>query len=235
MSLPEHQEEQIVVGMFDRGLLGFPRDGITLKSGRKSPYYYNARHSLSFDKSLDQNGIMSVEKQREFRRALIVGCSAMFLSISTPIDHVFGKAQSATAPSAVSAYEAGISYIWERVDEPHKIYGNHQKIEGNYEQGDSVLIADDVTTDGMSKAEGSKVLTAVGLNPVSITLQFDREEGGVQILENEYGFEVNAVTSLSKSVRFLLENHRINNAVVETLQKYHNELRADGTASTFGI
>ena len=33
MPLPEHQEEHIALGMFDRGLLGFPEGGITLKSG----------------------------------------------------------------------------------------------------------------------------------------------------------------------------------------------------------
>ncbi len=235
MALPEHQEEQIAVGMFDRGLLGFPEGGIKLKSGRQSPYYYNMRGSLSFSKQLDRTGQMSLEQQGYFRRALAAGYAAKFFEIKHPIDHVFGKAQAATAPAAVAAYEAGLSYLWERVDEPHKTYGYHQKIEGDYEADDAVLMADDVATDGKSKVEGSQVLTAVGLKPVAITLQFDREEGGVQTLENDYGFEVNSVTTLTKAARFLLDNGRINNAAIDALQSYHAELKASGQPTTFSF
>ncbi len=235
MALSEHQEEQIAVGMFDRGLLGFPEDGITLKSGRQSPYYYNMRGSLSFSRELDQSGQMSFEQQSDFRRALAAGYAAKFFEIKYPIDHVFGKAQAATAPAAVAAYEAGMSYIWERVDEPHKTYGHHQKIEGDYEANDTVLMADDVATDGKSKVEGSQVLTAVGLNPVAITLQFDREEGGIQTLENDYGFEVNSITTLSKAARFLLDNGRIDNGAIDALHEYHEGILADGKASSFNL
>lgn len=235
MALPEMQEEKIVLGMFDRGLLGFPEGGIKLKSGRQSPYYYNMRGSLSFNKRLDKSGQMTMAKQQEFRKELAIGYAAMFFEVKHSIDHIFGKAQAATAPAAVGAYQAGISYLWERVDEPHKTYGHHQKIEGDYEAGDNVLIADDVATDGKSKVEGSKVLTDIGLNPVAITLQFDRQEGGVQTLEDEYGFEVNSITTLSKAAGFLLNNDRIGESDITTLQLYHDELKADGKVSTFSL
>lgn len=235
MALAEHQEEKIVVGMFDRGLLGFPHGGITLKSGRQSPYYYNMRGSLSFSRELDRSGQMPMKSQRDFRRELAAGYATKFFDIERPIDHIFGKAQAATAPAAVGAYEAGMSYLWERIDEPNKTYGYHQKIEGDYESGDTVLLADDVATDGMSKVEGSQVLIAVGLEPVAITLQFDRQEGGVQTLENDYGFEVNAITTLSKAAGFLLENSRIDNKVIDALNIYHEGLRADGRVSTFEL
>ncbi len=233
MALPEQLEEQIVVGMYDRGLLGFPEGGITLKSGRQSPYYYNMRGSLSFSKARDRSGQMTLEKQLDFRRGLAAGYTAKFFEIKHPVDHVFGKAQAATAPAAVAAYVAGLSYLWERVDEPHKTYGYHQKIEGDYEEDDTVLLADDVATDGKSKVEGAQVLVAVGLRPVAITLQFDREEGGVQTLENDHGFEVNSITRLSNAARFLLANGRIDNSAIDALQTYHEELRTAGIASTF--
>ena len=235
MALLEHQEEDIAVGMFDRGLLGFPDGGITLKSGRQSPYYYDMRGSLSFSKELNRSGQMSIERQRDFRRELVAGYVAKFFEIKYPIDHVFGIAQAATAPVAVAAYEAGMSYLWERIDEPYKTYGYHQKIDGDYEEGDTILMADDVVTDGKSKVEGLLVLTAVGLKSVAITLQFDRQEGGVQTLEEDYGFEVNAITSLSKAACFLLDNGRINNRAIDALQTYHEELRADGKVSTFQL
>jgi uridine monophosphate synthetase len=233
--LSEHLEEQIVVGMFDRGLLGFPPGGIELKSGRISPYYYNMRGSLSFNKQLDTSGQMTIEQQSDFRRALAAGYAARFFEIKHPIDHIFGKAQAATAPAAVAAYEAGMSYIWERVDEPHKTYGHHQKIEGDAHPGDTVLMADDVTTDGKSKLEGAEVLTAAGLLPLAITLQFDREEGGAQFLQGQHGYEVNAITTLSNAARFLLDNGRIGNQAIDALHTYHEGLASEGLTTTFSL
>ncbi|MDB5185519.1 MAG: hypothetical protein JWL85_42, partial [Candidatus Saccharibacteria bacterium] len=113
MALPEHLEEKIVVGMFDRGLLGFPEGGITLKSQRQSPYYYNDRPSLSFSKALDRSGEMTMLRQRDFRRALASGFAQKFTELSYEPDHVFGRAQAATAPAAVGAFLADISYLWE--------------------------------------------------------------------------------------------------------------------------
>lgn len=234
MALAERLEEKIVVGMFDRGLLGFPEGGITLKSGRQSPYYYNDRPCLSFSKELDRSGKMSLKRQNNFRRALALGFAIKFMDLNSDIDHIFGKAQAATAPAAVGAYEAGISYLWERVNEPHKRYGNHQKIEGTYEAGEKVGLGDDVVTDGKSKVEGAQVLRDVGLVPVSVTIKFDREEGGMQVLEG-YGFEANAITGLTRAVTILRENDRIGNQEIESLQAYHEDLKAGGLLTTFDM
>lgn len=220
--------------MFDRGLLGFPQDGITLKSGRLSPYYYNDRPSLSFSSELDRNGQMSLAEQRDFRKALAVGYAAKLLGLSVHVDHVFGKAQAATAPAAVGAYEAGLSYLWERVEEPDKSYGIKQKIEGSYEPGEQVALADDVVTDGKSKDEAAQVLREVGLEPVAVTIKFDREEGGMQALD-QYGFEANAVTGLTRAVPILRQNGRIGQREVENLIAYHEALKADGGLSTFQL
>jgi orotate phosphoribosyltransferase len=234
MVLAEHLEEQIVVGMFDRKLLGFPEGGITLKSGRHSPYYYNDRPNLSFSRRLDRSGEMTIAQQADFRRALAVGFATRFLELGVHIDHVFGKAQAATAPAAIGAYEAGLSYLWERVDEPGKQYGAHQKIEGDYEKGEAVGLGDDVVTDGKSKVEGAQVLRNVGLVPVSVTIKFDREEGGIQALEG-YGFEANAVTGLTAAVRYLVANGRISTAETDALQAYHQGLKDEGLVSTFQL
>lgn len=233
MALSERLEEQIVVGMYDRGLLGFPEGGITLKSGRQSPYYYNDRPSLSFSSELDRSGQMSLARQAEFRKALAQGYGHKFLELQVAIDHVFGKAQAATAPAAIGAYEAGISYLWERVEEPGKTYGAHQKIEGTYEPGQKVGMGDDVVTTAKAKLEGAQVLREAGLDPVSVTIKFDREEGGVEALR-EYGFEVNSVTGLTRAVAFLVGNKRIGNQELDQLLVYHDGLKADGLISTYG-
>lgn len=232
MAITEQLEEQIVVGMFDRGLLIFPDIETALKSDRDSPYYYNDRPSLSFSSELDRTGVMTIARQKEFREALVRGFAISFLDLKSPIDHVFGKAQSATSPAAVGAYEAGLSYLWERVDEPEKTYGAHRKIEGTYEPDEYVGIGDDVVTDGKSKKEAAKTLRNVGLVPVSVTIKFDREEGGMEALQS-YGFEANTVTGLTNAVKYLVENSRIGNREVDALHVYHQGLIDEGLVSTF--
>ncbi len=89
-------------------------------------------------------------------------------------------------------------------------------------------------TDGRSKVEGAQILRDVGLNPVSGTIKFDRQEGGMESLE-AFGFEANAVTGLSKAARFLLDNKRIGNQEIDALHAYHDSLRADGVVTTFNL
>lgn len=235
MALPEELEEQIVVGMFDRGLLGFPEGGRELKSGRTSPYYYNNRFSLSFSKKLHREEKMSIDQQREFRAALYTGFAHKLEDLVHSVDHIFGKAQAGTSAIAVGAFLAGLSYVWERVDEPGKTYGAHQKVEGSIEPGETVGLGDDVITDGGSKVKGIEVLKGVDLVPLTVTTQFDREEGGATTLREKYGFEVNALTGLSRAALFLRENTRIGDQEIDSLRMYHEGLRADNIASTFNI
>src|SRR5688572_28383550 len=108
-------EEKMLVGMFDRGILVFPEGGLRHKSGRISPYYHNMRGMLSFDHSLDASGQMSLARQQEFIKESMLGFATRFDETKTPFKHVFGKAQAGTAPIAVAAFVAGKSYIWERV------------------------------------------------------------------------------------------------------------------------
>jgi len=229
----ESLEEEVVVGMFDRGLLGFSEAVTPLKTGRQSPYYYNMRPSLSISARLAREGGMTRQQQLLFRKLLTMAFADKFGEIMQPIDHVFGKAQAGTSPVAVGAYEAGLSYLWERVNEPNKSYGKHEAIEGDYEAGELILIGDDVTSGGGSIIKAIQVLQAVKLQPVAVTLEFNREEGGVQRLENEYGLELNSITTLTNAIGILATHDRIGAKEIQAVKAYHDALRADGLVSTY--
>ncbi len=228
--------EKYVIGMYDRGILGFPEGGIRLKSGRISPYYHNQRNILSHKKSLATEGVMSIADQHDQIRNTALGYAERFNEIEKPFDHVFGKAQSATASLAVAAFVAGRSYLWERIpEEAKKGYGAHQEyVQGDYEYGDSVHLGDDNTTDGTSKIEGAGILYKAGLQPVSLTVAFDREEGARERLE-ALGFEMNAIVGLSLAVPILREHKRIGNEHVEAVVAYHETLQAAGIATSFQL
>ncbi len=228
-------EEAYIVGMHDRGVLAFPEGGLRLKSGRISPYYHNQRRVLSHNRNLALSGVMSIARQVQFQKNLAEGYAQRFTEIKRPFRHVFGKAQAATAPLGVAAFVAEMSYLWERVPEPGKErYGMHAMIEGDYEYGDFVHLGDDNTTDGQSKIDGAGVLYRAGLQPVSLTVAFDREEGARERLE-QLGFEMNAVTSLSKAIPVLRDSGRIGNQQVEAVQAYHEDLKNSGITTTFQL
>lgn len=230
----EFNEERYVIDMFDRGVFGInPDKPIKLKSGRMSPHYHNQRPTLSINRRLDANGTMSVERQQDLVRNTAAGYALAFDGVRRPFHHVFGKAQAATAIMAVAAAQAGLSYLWERVPED-KDYGKKQPVEGDFEYGDFVHLADDNTTDGKSKIEGAAILFKVGLQPVSITVGFDREEGAQTTLES-MGYEMNAVTGLSSAVAILRDNGKIGSREVEAVVAYHEGLVADGITSTFQL
>lgn len=226
-------EERMVVGMHDRGVLVFPEGGLKLKSGRISPYYHNMRGMLSLNRRLDASGVMSFDKQREFIQESAVGYAIRFGEIKAPFAHVFGKAQAGTAPLAVASFVAGQSYLWERVPE-EKDYGIKKAVEGDYEYGDLVHLGDDNVTDGQSKIDGAAVLYQEGLQPVSLTVMFDREEGAQEKL-NSLGFEMNAVTTLSRVLPILRANRKITEAHVYSVAEYHESLKAAGVTSTFDL
>lgn len=226
-------EEKVGVGMYDRGVLVFPEGGIRLKSGRISPYYHNMRGMLSHDRSLDVSGVMSFDRQREFIRESMLGYATRFDEIKTPFAHVFGKAQAGTSPIAVASFVSGRSYLWERVPEK-KDYGIKKAVEGNYEYGDFVHLGDDNVTDGQSKIDGAAVLYEAGLQPVSITVMFDREEGAEKRLIS-LGFEMNAVTCLSRVVPILLANRRISEAHAHAVHEYHEGLKVSDITSTYKL
>lgn len=225
--------EKMVIGMFDRGVLVFPEGGLKLKSGRISPYYHNMRGMLSYNYALDASGELSIASQREFIVESMKGYATRFNEIKRPFKHVFGKAQAGTSPIAVAAFVAGKSYLWERVPED-KDYGIKKSVEGDYAYGDLVHLGDDNVTDGQSKIDGAGVLYKAGLQPASLTVMFDREEGAQERLTS-LGYEMNAVTSLGRVVPILRDSGRIDNSHVEALAKYHEDLQEAGITSTYQL
>jgi orotate phosphoribosyltransferase len=109
--LPEHKEEELAVGLYQRRLITFPEGGVKLASGRISPYFVNLRPCLSFDEELDRSGQMPVDQQAQLRSTIAKEWGAVMGSIGGYY-HVLGKAQGATAVGALAAYEANASYLW---------------------------------------------------------------------------------------------------------------------------
>jgi uridine monophosphate synthetase len=217
------REEELVLALHDREIIKFGE--FTLKSGRKSPIYYNQRPLLSRLESKDQSS-----HSRDINLAVMGYVDRIFQFGDEDYEHLYGIPQAATALGALVASRTADSYLWGRVGK--KDYGKHEVIEGFYEEGDKVLQIDDVITNADSKLESAASLKEAGLDTVGFVVMFDREEGGRQVVE-EAGYSFSSVTTISRTVSILKEHMRVGWLELELLDAYHEGLKAEGINSTY--
>ncbi|MBI5226802.1 orotate phosphoribosyltransferase [Candidatus Micrarchaeota archaeon] len=202
-------QEQLVQFLVKQGVLQFGE--FKLKSGRLSPYYYNARN-LSNGFALSQ--ISSVYAQKIVDEKL-------------DPDVLFGPAYagiplaSATALQLQEKHGMNVRFAYDRKEV--KEYGdkNTAVIVGTIKEFDRVLIIDDIITTGATKLETKVKIDAVAkVNNAGILVAFDRkekDENGVVASQalKEQGLPVHSVLD-APSVFDYLHNKDIDGKVYVT-------------------
>ena len=175
----------------------------TLKSGRVSPYFFNAG---SFD---DGQSL-----------AVLGGCYAAAIRRSgIAFDMLFGPAYkgiplaSVTAAALHSQERVNVPFAFNRKEA--KAHGEGGMIVGRALAG-RVLIVDDVITAGTAIRESIEIIRAAGAQPAGIALALDREERGrnpltgetstesaVQEVQRLYGIPCISILSLSALIEVL--------------------------------
>ena len=172
--------------------LGVLRFGnFTLKSGRESPYFFNA--------GLFNTGAAIAAVGRAYAAAITAS--------DLKFDMIFGPAYKGiplvTITAAALAEHAGrdLPFAFNR-KEP-KDHGEGGNIVGSPLRG-SVLIVDDVITAGTAIRESIDIIKAAGARPAGVLLALDRQELGphsrlsaVQEVGEQYGIPVVAVVNLA--------------------------------------
>ena len=163
----------------------------TLKSGRKSPYFFNA--------GLFNSGAALSAIGKSYAQA-VVGSGIKF-------DMLFGPAYKgiplATVTAAALAEHHGLDlpYCFNRKEA--KDHGEGGNLVGAPLKG-RVLIVDDVITAGTAVREAVSIIRAVGANPVGLVIALDRQERGqgalsaVREVEQEHGMQVVAIVRLAE-------------------------------------
>ncbi|RIA93736.1 orotate phosphoribosyltransferase [Glomus cerebriforme] len=170
----------------------------TLKSGRFSPYFYDA---AKFNKG---SAFLSVG---QFYVDVLQNLELNY-------DVVFGSAYKGIpiALSTVTAlkekYNLDVGYSFNRKE--IKIHGEKGNIVGAPLKG-NVLIVDDVISVGTAIRECLKIVKDNGANPVGIVIALDRQEKGtgevtvVQQIAQEYGVPVISIITLDNIVQYITE------------------------------
>ena len=220
MALEQSELEELTIGLYDRGALMFSDFRWTLKSGRRSPLYYNQRGIASFAK----DSRLSLDNQRRIRDLAVEAYSIGIDDLGKPYEHLYGIPQSMTPLGGMVAQLRGDSILWGRVGDQE--YGVHTPIEGDFVEGDTVVDLDDVITNAASKLEAVASLGEVMLSTQGFVIMFDREEGGAEVV-SDAGYDMVAINGLASAMNMLEEAGRIGAQEFEWVSQYHEQLRAD--------
>ena len=158
----------------------------TLKSGRESPYFFNA--------GLFASGA-ALARLGRYYAAAIVGPAYKGIPLA-----------SATAVALADHHDRDLPYAFNRKET--KDHGEGGVIVGAPLAG-RVLIIDDVISAGTSVRASLELIESAGAQAAGVAIALDRQERGtgalsaVQQVESEYGLPVAAIVRLDHLVEYL--------------------------------
>ncbi len=200
----------------DSGVLRF--GSFTLKSGRTSPYFFNA--------GLFDSGAALSRLGRFYAEAIVAS--------GIGFDLLYGPAYkgiplaAATAIALAEQHGRDIPYAFNRKEA--KDHGEGGSIVGRPLAGD-VLIIDDVITAGTSVRESVEIIIAAGARPRGVAIALDRREAGrgarsaVEEVRERFGIPVVSIVTVDELIAFLAEDGG-NAAILGALQSYRAEVGA---------
>ncbi|MDE2089407.1 MAG: orotate phosphoribosyltransferase [Gammaproteobacteria bacterium] len=199
-------QREFIEFAIERGVLRFGT--FTLKSGRVSPYFFNA--------GLFDSGASLSRLGRYYARAVEHSGLAF--------DMLFGSAYkgiplAAAACMALSElYGRDVPYAFNRKEA--KDHGEGGVTVGAPLSG-RVLIIDDVISAGTSVRESVSIIKAAGAEPVGVVIALDREERGsgvrsaVQEVEAAHGLRVISIVRLRELLAYLEQKPDMQKALAE--------------------
>ncbi|MBA1189125.1 orotate phosphoribosyltransferase [Pseudomonas entomophila] len=184
----------------DRGVLRFGE--FTLKSGRTSPYFFNA--------GLFNSGSALAELGRCYAAAII--------DSKIPFDVLFGPAYkgiplaATTAVALADRHQHDVPWCFNRKEA--KDHGEGGSLVGAPLAGD-VLIIDDVITAGTAIREVMQIIQAQQARAAGVLIALNREERGngelsaIQEVERDFGIPVVSIVSLTQVLEFLADDPQL--------------------------
>ena len=208
----EQYQNDFVDFMLEIGALKFGE--FTLKSGRVSPYFFNAGQ-FNQGNHLSQLG--------QFYAQAIEASGIKF-------DVLFGPAYkgiplvAATAIALNDSFNISVPYSFNRKEA--KDHGEGGNIVGHPLEGD-ILIIDDVITAGTAIREAKDIINANGAKTKGVVVALDRQEKGkgelsaIQEVEQNFGIAVVSIINLSHIVDYLKADDDKN--IISRIESYRSQ------------
>jgi len=185
----------------------------TLKSGRQSPYFFNAG---GFNRGAQ------LAKLAEAYANTIANSQLQF-------DVLFGPAYkgiplaATTSVALATQHQIDTPYAFNRKEA--KTHGEGGSIVGHPLQG-KILIIDDVITAGTAIREAIDIIQAQGAEPAGVVIALDRMEKGqgalsaIQEVEQQYGIPVYSIITLKDIIQTLNNRDDIDPAILQAMRDY---------------
>ena len=208
----EQYQNDFVDFMLEIGALKFGE--FTLKSGRVSPYFFNAGQ-FNQGNHLSQLG--------QFYAQSIEASGIKF-------DVLFGPAYkgiplvAATAIALNETFNRSVPYSFNRKEA--KDHGEGGSIVGHPLEGD-ILIIDDVITAGTAIKEAKDIINVNGAKTKGVVVALDRQEKGngelsaIQEVEQNFGIAVVSIINLSHIVDYLKANN--DKDIISRIESYRSQ------------
>jgi len=193
-------QREFISFAIERGVLRFGQ--FTLKSGRTSPYFFNAG-LFNSGKALAQLG--------KFYAAAVADSGIDF-------DVIFGPAYkgiplaAATAIALAEHHQLGLPWCFNRKEA--KDHGEGGTLVGAPLNG-RVLIVDDVITAGTAIREVMQIIRAQNAEAAGVLIALNRQERGqgelsaIQEVERDYRMPVISIVSLSQVLEYLAGDNQL--------------------------
>lgn len=193
-----------------RGVLKFGE--FTLKSGRTSPYFFNAG---LFNKGGD------LAKLGRYYAAALADSGIDF-------DVLFGPAYkgipiaTTTAVALADHHDMDVPYCFNRKEA--KSHGEGGNLVGSALEG-RIMLVDDVITAGTAIRESMELIAQNGASLAGVLIALDRQERGkgelsaIQEVERDFGTQVVSIVSLADVIAYLEESGE-HTAHIADIRKY---------------
>ena len=196
----EAYKQEFIEFMVDSKVLKFGE--FTLKSGRKSPFFMNAGGYVT---------------GAQLKRLGEYYAKAIYANYGLDFDVLFGPAYKGIPIAVVTAiafselYGKEVRYCSDRKEEKDHGADKGSFLGTKLQDGDRVIMIEDVTTSGKSMEETvPKVKGAADVTIVGLMVSLNRMEvglggkvGALDEIKERYGFDANAIVSMADVVEHL--------------------------------
>ncbi len=186
---PEQPEvpPTLAEGLLQAGCIRF--GNFTLKSGIQSPIYIDLRQLVSYPALLTEVAAAYIPLLRKLQYDRLAALPYAAMPIATAI-----------------SLQTGQPMLYPRKET--KAYGTKADIEGDFTEGETAVVIDDLTTTGGSKFEAIEKLTGAGLKVKDVVVLVDRQSGAAEALHTA-GIQLHAVLTLTSLIDYWEQTSRI--------------------------
>ena len=186
-------KEEIALGLHEIGALKF--GDFTFKSGIKSPMYLDLRLFISHPEFMRKVAKVFAEILKDLKYDRLAGVDYAALPIAGAL-----------------SLELKQPWIFMRKEGLAKGYGLQKSLEGEYSEGDTVVMIEDLCTRATSLLEAIPAIETHGLKVKDAVVLLDYKKGGEQNL-SEKGYTLHAFMTVPEVIDIMYEKGKIDDAM----------------------